>query len=118
MAEAPESKLLDGARSWAASPAAFQTVPDPTRPARYVDAVWYDTVVDKHEGAFCLVRDGAGLDDLKGEIVQIEVGSRKALVYCVGASREIPTDVAVQRVAFFRLAPLDDQAAIVVRATL
>ena len=119
MADAPETPLLDGARAWAESQAAFQTVPNPTRTFYYEDAVWYDTIEDDNEGAFCLVRADSPLQELVGEVVWVRHGLRTALVYCVGTSAALPTNIALQRAAFFQLATLDRSTiALSVRGTL
>ena len=119
MADAPETPLLDGARAWAESQAAFQTVPNPTRTFYYEDAVWYDTIEDDNEGAFCLVREDSPLQELVGEVVWVRYNLRTALLYCIGTSNALPTNIALQRAAFFHLAALDRSAiTLSVRGTL
>lgn len=65
---------------------------------------WHGTQVDPELGSSAaVVRSGAGLDELIGEVLRITVGDRTPVfVYVVGA-RDVPTDVSVARRAFMAL---------------
>lgn len=63
---------------------------------------WHDTSVQAEMGAFAVVRGGAGLDDLIGEILLVEAQNRGVYVYCLG-SADVPTDLSLARRAFFAL---------------
>lgn len=119
MAEAVDTRLLDGARAWARSQALFAGVPDPTRPSFFVDAGWYDTVEDEHVGAFCLVRGGSQLEQFVDEVIWLKHGNDVAYLFCAGVSNRVEHDIVLQRSAFFQLAPLSRlQIAVRVRGLL
>lgn len=67
-----------------------------------VETGWHDTSVHPETGAFALVRQGAGLDDLIGEILRVQAQDRTAYVYCLG-SADVPTDLSLARRAFLAL---------------
>lgn len=108
MPELDESEILDGMRGWTGSQRAFIGVADGAAPRRVLDVGWYDTGLDEHEGAFCLVRAGSALEDLVGEVVRFQRQRFVGHVYCVGGAA-LSTDVALSRPTFLRFAPLSDE---------
>jgi hypothetical protein len=106
--ELDEPEILDGMRGWIGSQRALAGVPDPTRARRVLDVGWYDTGLDDHEGAFCMARAGSALEELVGDVVQVQWRKRTGLLYCVGAAA-IPTDLALSRPAYLRFAALADE---------
>jgi hypothetical protein len=113
--ELDERDILDGMRSWTGAQRAFESVGDPGSPVRTVEAGWYGTDVDEHEGAFCMVKSGSLLEPLIGEVVEMRANQRRWVLYCIGASSSLPTDFALSRPAFLRFAALSDET---VRATV
>ena len=70
-----------------------------------MDAGWHDTQTHPETGAFALVRTGAGLDDLVGEILRVTSAApsaRSVYVYCLG-SAGVPTDLSLTRRGFAAL---------------
>lgn len=106
MADQTETEILDGTRSWNDAQAIFAGVPDPARTRYRVDCGWYDTIVEEHDGSFCMIKDGSALEELVGDFVQVDYGVRSIWVYCIGGSLDLPADLALQRTAFIRLASL------------
>lgn len=68
---------------------------------------WYDSSVDPETGAFALVRTGAGLDALIGEIIEVSYAQRSVFVYVL-ADAALPTDfdLGLARRAFSALSRL------------
>jgi hypothetical protein len=69
-----------------------------------VEVGWHSTETHPELGSsHALVRSGADLDDLIGEVLKITRGDREPVfVYVLGA-RDLPTDVSVARRAFLAL---------------
>lgn len=70
---------------------------------------WHDTAISDEQGAFAVVRDGADLDDLIGEVLQITYKTRTIYVYCLG-SAGVVADLSLARRAFLSLALLTEEA--------
>lgn len=70
---------------------------------------WYGTEMEAEQGAFAVVRAGAGLDDLFGQVLKITGNRNVVFVYVLG-SRGIPTDIAVSRRAFMALGRLSHES--------
>lgn len=79
------------------------------RLAGRVDVGWYGTETHPEVGAFAVVRDGFGFDDLIGEVLRVTAARRSVFVYVVGA-RGVPTDIALSRRAFFGLGRLSHES--------
>lgn len=99
-----EPEILTGRRAFAVTQQLFEGVPVRRLPA-LVDVGWYGTETEPETGAFAVVRDGWGLDDLIGEVLKVTVGQRAVFVYVIGA-RGVPTDIALARRAFFAIGRL------------
>lgn len=69
---------------------------------------WHDTGLHEETGAFALVRDGAGLDDLIGEIVRVSYLDRHVFVYVLQAVPlpDVTPDVTLVRRAFMAIGRL------------
>lgn len=118
MDDLDEPLILDGLRGWLDSQAALRGVPDVTFRAAPTAAGWYDTSVDDHEGAFCLINNGSALEDLVGNVVQVDTDSDTIWVYCLGGAA-LDNDIALARTAFARLGMLsEDELDVVVRRAL
>lgn len=98
MAVAIEREVLAGRRAFATAQALLFGAPLRRLPAE-VEVGWYDSRTHPEEGSFALLRDGAELDDLLGEVILVTVGYRQAFAYVLGI-RAIPTDIALARNAF------------------
>lgn len=98
-----EPEILDGSRSWAASQAAFLGVPDELRTRSDVECTWYEAPVGDFTGAFALIQDGGPLEDLVGDVLQVQFKAKRIFVYCVGGE-SLETPIALNLVAFLRLA--------------
>lgn len=96
-----EQELLDGRRAFPEAQRLFAGVALRRLPER-VDVGWHGTDIDVETGAFAVVRDGAGLDDLIGEILIVSVGTRSVLVFVMGA-RAVPQDISLSRRGFLAL---------------
>lgn len=105
---AAEPEILIGRRAFATAQTLFAGVAARRLPER-TDVGWYGTETHAEIGAFAVVRDGWGLDDLIGEVLRVSVGRRAVFVYVVGA-RGIPTDIALARRAFLGLGLLSSEA--------
>lgn len=101
-----EEEILDGMRAFGDTQKIFTGVP---RDANFVDPVdcsWYGTAVDVRRGAFAFVKENAGYDDFIGEFLRLTVGERIIGVYCLGATPQIDTPLAICRRCFISLANL------------
>src|SRR4051812_14325254 len=95
-----EPEILIGRRAF---PVAQQLLAGvPLRRLGRIDVGWNGTETHPEQGAFAVVRDGAGLGELVGEVLKVTAGSRVVFVYVIGA-RGVPTQVAVSRRAFLAL---------------
>lgn len=94
-----EPELLIGQRAFPESQRLFAGAPFRRLSAR-VEVGWYGTEVHPLAGAFAVVREGADLDDLIGEVIRLSYRGRESYVYVL-AARGVPTDIAVYRRAFF-----------------
>jgi hypothetical protein len=95
-----EPEILIGRRAFATAQQLLAGVP--LRRLGRIDVGWYGTDTHPEQGAFAVVRDGAGLAELVGEVLKVTVGSRVVFVYVVGA-RGVPAQLAVSRRAFLAL---------------
>lgn len=102
-----EPEILIGRRAFPMTQQLFAGVG--RRLPEQVDIGWYGTETHPEAGAFALVRDGWGLDELIGEILRVTVGTRAVFVYVVGA-RGVPTDIALSRRAFLALGRLSHES--------
>lgn len=74
-----------------------------------LDTGWHSSSVHEETGAFALVRSGAGLDDLIGEVIEVRTDYRSVLVYVL-ASRDIEQQLSLTRRAFLALALLTKES--------
>jgi hypothetical protein len=70
-----------------------------------IETDWHDTGLHPETGAFALVREDGGLDDLIGEIVKVTYGRRSVFVYVL-ASAQTVSSLSLARRAYFALLPL------------
>lgn len=94
-----EPEVLIGQRAFPESQRIFAGAPF-RRLAERVEVGWYGTDTHPLTGAFAVVREGAGLDDLIGEVIRLSWRGRESYVYVL-AARGVPTDIALYRRAFF-----------------
>jgi len=75
----------------------------PLRSLGLMTVGWHDTQTHPKAGSFAVVADGAGLDDLIGEVLRFSRGEREvfALVF---AARAVPTSLSLARRAFIGIA--------------
>lgn len=104
--EIDEPEILDGTRAWAKTQQLFRGQPDPLRVRRAVRCTWYDTMVDEHEGAFCVIQANSALEDLVGDFVRVVYKNKEIFLYCVGGTSDIPTPLAITRQAMLYTASL------------
>lgn len=103
-----ETEILNARRAFPMAQALLSGVAVRRLPER-VAVGWYGTETHPEAGAFAVVRDGFGLDELVGEVLQVTVAGRSVYVYVVGA-RGVPTDIALSRRAFFALGRLSRES--------
>lgn len=103
-----EPEILTGRRAFPKAQQLLAGVPLRRLPER-VNVGWYGTETHPEAGSFAVVRDGAGLDDLIGEVLRVAVGARSVFVYVVGA-RGVPTDLALARRPFLALGLLSQES--------
>lgn len=96
-----------------AFPEAQRLLAGPSLPEirRFIDMGWFDSdLSDRAAGSFALVREGAGLDALVGEVVYCRHGGpgqeKGVYVHVWDSVPEIPDDFVVSRRAFLYLALL------------
>lgn len=95
-----EPEILAGRRVFAVTQQLFAGAPLRRLPER-VSVGWHGTDVDAETGAFAVVRQSWGLDDLIGEVLRLTTDTgRVCFVYVLGA-RDVPTDISITRRAFF-----------------
>ncbi len=99
-----EPEVLVGRRAFPMAQSLLAGTPADRAP-RLVKAGWFGTEVEREQGSFALVRDGAGLDDLVGEVLKLSAGEKVVFVYVLGV-RGIPTDIALARRAFLSMGRL------------
>lgn len=104
--EVDEPEILDGSRAWAKTQQLFEGRVDPTRKRHAVKCTWYDTTVNEHEGAFCMVQAGSDLEDLVGDLVRVAWRNTEIFVYCIGGSADLPYPLALSRRAMWHVADL------------
>lgn len=103
-----EQELLDSRRAWPQAQAIFAGTPL-RRLASRVEVGWHGNDVDSETGACAVVRDGAGLDDLIGEVIRVSIDSREAFVWVRG-SRGVPHDISLTRRAMLSLGLLTHES--------
>lgn len=96
-----EVEIVNGMRAWPESQVALRGATDPSQ-VFDVLACWYDTDIEEHEGAFCLVDVGGPLADLVGDFVRVTHAGREAFVYCLG-QEDLPCEIGLARRAFMAL---------------
>jgi hypothetical protein len=110
-----EPEILTATRSWDHSQAEFLGIPDPNRPAYGKLCAWYDTSVSEFEGACAMIQSGSALEDLVGDIVRVTYRDKEIFVYVIGGT-ELPTEIALTRMAWGRLENLSkDEIFVTVR---
>lgn len=102
MLETDEPEILDGTRAWSKTQQLFHGVIDPGRRRFATEATWYDTSLNEHVGAFCVVQAGGIMEELIGDFVRFSWRNKEQFLYCVGGA-EIPTEFAVSRLAWLHL---------------
>lgn len=79
----------------------------PVGPPASVPCGWYGSSVNSESGSFALVRVGAGLDDLIGEIVSVTYAQRQVFVYVLqGAQLPDTFDLGLARRPFAAISRL------------
>lgn len=102
-----EPEVLHAQRAFATAQQLLAGVP--VRQLAQREVGWYGTETHATQGAFALVRDGVGLDDLIGEVLRVRAGGREVFVYVMGA-RGIPVDIALARRAFLAIGRLSRES--------
>ena len=108
MAIPMEPEIMAGRRGFPDAQRLFAGVPLRRLPTR-IDVGWHGTSIDPETGAFAVVRDGAGLDDLIGEVLHLIVGRKEAFVFVLG-SRNVPQDISLTRRGFLALGLLSRES--------
>lgn len=98
-----EPEIQDGSRALKKTQELFTGSPKSLRLSQPVTCSWYGTQIDPMRGAFCMVKEGAGLEDLVGEFLRIRYLNRSVTCYCLGESAEIGSELATTRRAFQQL---------------
>lgn len=100
-----EPEIQDGSRAFPKTQELFVGVgvtpglPNPNQVS------WYGTNISPNVGAFALVREGDGLEDLVGEFLSITRAENRAAVrvYVLGEYPELETPIAISRRAFLQI---------------
>lgn len=100
---AGEMELNVGRRAFPLTQEKFYGLP--VSAPQSLECGWHDTSVNPESGAFALVQQNAGLDDLIGEIVRVAYGSKMVYVYVLQAAA-IPTQFSLYRRAWLGLGRL------------
>jgi hypothetical protein len=75
-----------------------------------VDCSWYGSAIDGRRGSFALVQEDAGYDGFIGEFLQLTTDDAEISVYCLGATPQISTPLAIARRCFIDLAQLAEES--------
>jgi hypothetical protein len=100
-----EQEVADARRAFPQAQVLLAGAPISQLPA-FVSVGWYDSTVHAETGAFALVREDGPYTDLVGEVIRVSYRARQAYVYVVGATLDLPVDLALYRRAFLELALL------------
>lgn len=96
-----EPEIQDGMRGFEKTQELFAGSPTTSFFTNPLRCTWYGTEVSPYHGAFCVVKEGAGLDDLVGEFIRVTYrGTRKIYLYCVAETPKIPTQLGITRRAW------------------
>lgn len=95
-----EEEILYGIRGFGATQDLFTGTPLITFLSNPIKCSWYGTEINQNRGAFCLVQEGAELDNLVGEFVRITYKQREITLYCLAETPEIDTPIAITRRAW------------------
>lgn len=106
-----EPEVLQGTRAFYKTQELFAGTVDRSFQARQATVGWYDTLVDDNEGAFCLVNPFGEFADLVGDKLAFSYGRKTISVYCLG-SNDLAWPIALARTAYFHLAPLNLEEAL------
>jgi len=98
-----EPEIREGMRAFPTTQQLFKGAIRNSLATNPVEIGWYGTITERHRGAFAIVRDGEGYDDLIGEFLQVSWKQRRVYVYCIGSTDEIDTPIALYRRAFLGL---------------
>lgn len=101
MTEVLEPEIQDGLRGFGQTQILFAGSPITSFFTNPLKCGWYGTEVSPYRGAFCMVQEGAGLEDLVGEFLRISYkGTRKINLYCLGETPKISTPISLTRRAW------------------
>lgn len=95
-----EEEILYGKRAFSKTQELFEGSPVSVFFSNPKKATWYGTDVNPHRGAFCVVKEGEGLEDLVGEFLRILYRGRTINVYCLEETPDIDQPIALSRRAW------------------
>lgn len=101
-----EPEVQDGLRSFAKTQELFTGVARAPGIINPIDCTWYGAAISPMRGAFCLVQEGAGLEDFVGEFLQVSYARRSVAVYCLGETPELPVPLGLTQRAFMGISIL------------
>lgn len=104
-----EPEILDGMRAFGDTQKLFVGVPKEARFVDPIDCSWYGSAIDQRRGAFAFVKEGAGYEDFVGEFLRLSIEERSIVVYCLGATPQIDTPLAIARRCFAEVANLAEE---------
>lgn len=107
LGEGAEAEILAGRRAFGTAQALFAG--GPVGRSQRLSVGWHGTSVNTETGSFAVVRDGAGLDDLVGEIVRVTSNRREVFVYVLDTA-DVPVAVSLTRRVFLALNRLTIEA--------
>lgn len=105
-----EPEILDGMKAFGDTQLLFVGVPKETRFVDPIDCSWYGRAIDERRGTFALVQEGSDYEDFVGEFLKLTAGERSIVVYCLGATPQIETPLAITRRCFLELAMLAEES--------
>lgn len=107
-----ERDILNATRAYPMAQQLLGGVPLRRLPSR-LSIGWHGTETEALAGATAVVADGAGLDELFGEVLKVTVGTRSTFVYVLGA-RAVPAPLSLSRRAFLALGLLSHESLLAV----
>lgn len=96
-----EPEIQDGTRGFGQTQILFDGAPISSFFTNPLRCGWYSTEISPYRGAFCLVKEGAGLENLVGEFLRFTYkGTRKINLYCLAETSNISTPISMTRRAW------------------
>jgi hypothetical protein len=97
---AQEVEILAARRAFAVAQALLSG--GPIQAPANLSVGWHDSSVNSESGSFAVVQTNAGLDDLIGEVVQVDYNGRVVFAYVL-EDADVPVQVSVTRRVFLAL---------------